>query len=538
MGKIPMPPLWNHMFLNFDAMPPPLRGDQASAGLAAGGNGAAGHGAAGTVPGGYGTSIEARFHRARHLVPAKAGTVPGGTGNGAGQLPGTGYGACNCRHGIWCRLRPARYPVVPCRPAQSFVPHFLAVSVASVSLRRGFGKGGAVPRREARSRAFFWRHAPPARIVPPIGGTALVGGNGAAYWRTVLAGRQTGADRNWGFPGRDAEFGNADVLEHAEPGGSAEPGNAEFGRNAGSGDCPPARLGRRERCRQTWCRQSAARFLAARYGAGQLPGTEYGAAYWRHGSGGGRQSRRPIGRRQRGGGRVWQDAGASRCRGARASRCRDARASRCAAVLRDGRCRPAGMVPPGYGAAYWRRGSWRHGVAGRMRAGRYGACNWRRGFGPTRRGAGLHGACNWRRGFGPARFPGGAVPGTVRGRERGHVKKQSVGLDGSGGRRGCYWGRYWGRPLGSGAWKNGVWWNGVWGCGVGVRGTAFGERGRGNGVWGCGVWERKAGAEAGYPSKDAGKLKRDGAARKQGMQGAGAAKGDAGEMLQEGKLRS
>ena len=96
--------------------------------------------------------------------------------------------------------------------------------------------------------------------------------------------------------------------------------------------------------------------------------------------------------------------------------------------------------------------------------------------------------------------------------------------------------------------------NGVWGCGAGVRGTGPEERrlgvrrrGAGNGAGGtasggaapgCEVWERKAGAEAGYPSKDAGKLKRDGAARKQGMRGVGAAKGDAGEMLQEGKLRS
>ena len=48
-----------------------------------------------------------------------------------------------------------------------------------------------------------------------------------------------------------------------------------------------------------------------------------------------------------------------------------------------------GMVPPRYGAAYWRHGSWRRGVAGRMRAGRYGAAYWRHGFGPARCGAGL-----------------------------------------------------------------------------------------------------------------------------------------------------
>ena len=63
-----------------------------------------------------------------------------------------------------------------------------------------------------------------------------------------------------------------------------------------------------------------------------------------------------------------------------------------------------------------------------------------------------------------ARFPGGAVPGTVRGRERGHVKKQSVGLDDPGGRRG----RLEERRLGYG-------------------GTGPGERYRGNGVGVLGI---------------------------------------------------
>ena len=190
---------------------------------------------------------------------------------------------------------------------------------------------------------------------------------------------------------------------------------------------------------------------------------------------------------------------------------------------------------------------------------------------------------------------GGAVPGTARGRERG-ISKNSLlawmtragaggviggGLGGTGPRGAALGERR--RGAGNGAWKNGVWgcgvgvrgtgpgrtgsggaasgcgergleerglgvrrrgagngaWkNGVWGCGVGVRGTGPGRTGSGGAASGCGERERKAEAEAGYPSKDAGKLKRDGAARKQGMRGVGAAKGDAGEMLQEGKLRS
>ena len=49
-----------------------------------------------------------------------------------------------------------------------------------------------------------------------------------------------------------------------------------------------------------------------------------------------------------------------------------------------GECGPAGMVSAIAGAVSGRRG-----VAGRMRAGRYGAAYWRHGFGPARCGAGL-----------------------------------------------------------------------------------------------------------------------------------------------------
>ncbi len=112
------------------------------------------------------------------MVPPIGGTVPGGTGNGAGQLPGTKYGAarlggtgngaCNCRHGIWCRLRPARF----------LAARFLA--------------------------ARFW-----------------AAGNGTADWRTVLAGRQIGIGDS---PAGNAEPGNADVLEHAGVRGCGCPG--------------------------------------------------------------------------------------------------------------------------------------------------------------------------------------------------------------------------------------------------------------------------------------------------------------------------
>ena len=409
------------------------------------------------------------------------------------------------RHGVWCRLLAARFlaarsMVPPNGAARSMVPaiagtvscralpsgaviravfpggqcricrgrmqhllpgmsYFLAASVAPVSLRQGFGKGGAVPRREARSRAFFWRHAPPADwpagTVPPRHGAAnrrrgSTRPEQSADWLTVLAGRQTGADRNWGLPGRECGYpgtrmsGNADVRECGCP-GMRSLGMRSLGmRSLGMRSLGMRSLG----MRMSWSMRSPGTARrpdwAGGNGAGQLPGTEYGAAYWRHGvpppemvppiggtvpAAAGRAAGRLAGGKKRGG-RVWQDA----------------KASRCAAVLRDGRCRPAGMVPPGYGAAYWRRGSWRHGVAGRMRVG-------------------LYGACNWRRGFGPARFPGDcAVPGTVRARERGHVKKQSVGLDDPGGRSGAL--------LGAASGERGLEERGR-GNGVGVRGIAW-----------------------------------------------------------------
>ena len=367
---------------------------------------------------------------------------------------GTVYGACDCRHSMWCRLvrrrlLAARY-VVP--PIGGTVP------------------GGTVPWRHGSWRHGSWRRGfGPAGTVPPIGGPCWPGGRAelgiprpgcgvweCGAWECGCLGMRSLGMRMSG----NAEPGNADVLECGCPGmrmsGNADvrecgawgcgclgacgcpgtrslgmrslgmrmswsmrgpgmrmSGNAELGGNAESGDCPPARSGRRERCRLKWCRPIGR----------HLPPPEFRRwlaeppADWPAAGAGGGCSEVPRGTSQ---GRL----GASWSRDARASRCRDARASWCAAVLRDGRCRPAGMVPPGYGAAYWRRGSWRHGVAGRERC-RAAWCLQLE-----------------------ARFRAGAVSGrrgslgTARGRERGHVKKQSVGLDGLGGRRGRYWGRY------------------------------------------------------------------------------------------------
>ena len=227
----------------------------------------------------------------------------------------------------------------------------------------------------------------------------------------------------------------------------------------------------------------------------------------RHGSGGGRQSRRPIGRRQRGGGVA---CGRTLGRPSVGTLGRPGVLPSCgtAGAARPAWCRP-GMVPPRYGAAYWRhgswrRGSWRHGVAGRMRAGL--------DMVPA-----IGGAVSGRRGSLAARFPSDAVPWGLCGAGRGDMSKNSLlawmTRAGAGG------------VIGGGLWKTVSGERGLgvrrWGNGVGVRGTGpeerylgvrrrgagngaggtvsggaasgCGERGRRNGIWGCGVGVRGTG---------------------------------------------
>ena len=197
----------------------------------------------------------ARFLAARGMVP---GNCPARSMVPLGMVPpigGTGYGACNCRHGIWCRLRPAR---------------FLA--------------------------ARFWA----AGNSPPIGGPCWPGGRselgilrpGCGVWECGCPGTRSLGMRMSG----NTEFGNADVREH----GARECGAWECGclgacgvRECGAwgkcgvrglpagpigpaGTVPPDMvppiggtvLGGTVRCRAIarhgeWCRQSAARCTAA-----------------------------------------------------------------------------------------------------------------------------------------------------------------------------------------------------------------------------------------------------------------------------------
>ena len=351
-------------------------------------------------------------------------------------------------------------------------------------------------------------------MVPPIGGTvpggAVLGSREqSADWRTVLAGRQTGADRNWGFPGLDAEFGNAE-FGNAEP-GNAEPGNADV-LECG---CPGMRVSGDVGVRGcgAWGKCGVRGLPAGPIGpAGAVPpdrAAQNGAAYWRHLPPPGMVP--PIGGTVCGaallGGTV--PAAASRAAGRSAGGRRGG--GGVARLLREprkdawgrpgvlpscgtaGAARPAwcrlGMVPPGYGAAYWRhgswrRGSWRHGVAGRMRAGLHGACNWRRGSlaarfpglcGAGRGGMSKNSLLAWMTRAGAGSVWRNGVWGMGergRGNGIGGTASGCWGLPGwRRGSGGCRGRRVWWRPLENGAWKNRVWKNGAGGCGVGVRGT-------------------------------------------------------------------
>ena len=276
---------------------PPAGGGQASAGLAAGGNGAAGHGAAGTVPGGYGTSIEARFHRARHLVPAKAGTA---------------YGAAYWRHGSWrhasgppsagrailagraippgCAIPQSPQPLKARNPSKSATSqgaqslkvrnlsrHAIRPGTQSVSPHPGGGPPARSGRREwcrAIARHEVWCRPTgrrktawqrpgskpaaallpagpigPAGMVPPIGGTkygaARLGGtgNGACNCRHGMVPAKAGTVPGGAVLGsREQSADWRTVLAGRQigigdsPAGNAEPGDADV-REHGVWEC-------------------------------------------------------------------------------------------------------------------------------------------------------------------------------------------------------------------------------------------------------------------------------------------------------------
>ena len=344
----------------------------------------------------------------RHAIRPDTQSVSPHPGGGPPARSGRRDGAANRRHGAWCRLRPARSLVPPNGAAQNRLAKARLKTGGGPAARRPDRAGGMVPpiggtvwcrpigRHGMVPPDWAARSTVPAKAGTVPGGAVLGSREQSADWRTVLAGRQIGIGdspawmrslgmrslgmrMSWSMRGLGMRSPGTRSLgmrmswsmrslgmrmswsmrsRGMRVSGNAEPGNAEPGGNAESGDCPPA----------DWPAEAVPPDRAA----------QNGAAFWQHlpppdSAAASRAAGRLAGGKKLGGcsevprGTSQGRLGASWCRGARAFRCRGARASRPAAVLRDGRCRPAGMVPPGYGAAYWRRGSWRHGVAGRER---------------------------------------------------------------------------------------------------------------------------------------------------------------------------
>ena len=196
------------------------------------------------------------------------------------------------RHGEWCRptgrrktawQRPgskpaaALLPAGPIGPAGMVPPDWAArrmvPAIAGTVWCRPIGRHGEW------CRLVWCRQSAARSMVPPNGAARFLAarflaarfwaaGNGAADWRTVLAGA---ADRNWGLSGRDAESGNA---------GS---GNADV-RECGAWECG------------AWGKCGVRGLPAGPIGpAGTVPGNcparsmvppdraaQNGAAYWRH----------------------------------------------------------------------------------------------------------------------------------------------------------------------------------------------------------------------------------------------------------------
>ena len=421
-----------------------------------------------------------------------AGTVP--------PIGGTGRCRAIARHGVWCRptgRRKTAWQRPGSKPAAALLP---AGPIGPAEWCRPIGRHGVWCRQSAA------RSTVPPDMVPPIGGTeygaAQWGGTGygAAYWR------HGSWRRGFGQPGTVRRL--ADRVGRAADGGRSELGIPRPGCGVwecGAWECGAWECGAWE-CGCPGMRMSGDAGVRGcgcpgMWSLGEMrsPGTAR-RPDWAGGSGAALL-----------GGTV--PAAASRAAGRSAGGRRGGGVAR---LLREprkdawgrpgvlpscgtaGAARPAwcrlGMVPPGYGAAYWRhgswrRGSWRHGVAGRMRAGLHGACNWRRGSlaarfpglcGAGRGGMSKNSLLAWMTRAGAGSVWRNGVWGMGergRGNGIGGTASGCWGLPGwRRGSGGCRGRRVWWRPLENGAWKNRVWKNGAWGCGVGVRGTGPEER--------------------------------------------------------------
>ena len=154
-----------------------------------------------------------------------AGAVPRRAAAGSGG----GNGAANRRHGVWCR--PIGRHGVWCLQLQArYMVPAKAGTVSCRALPSGAVIRAAFPGGQCRICFFapgFWQ----GRRGSPAGGAkpclpleaCAAGQNRAADWRRRIGRRERCrrladrvgrvAERDWGFSGRDAESGNADVRE-------------------------------------------------------------------------------------------------------------------------------------------------------------------------------------------------------------------------------------------------------------------------------------------------------------------------------------
>ena len=300
--------------------------------------------AAGTVLGGHGASIEARFHRARHLVPAKADTVsrrpgPAGIRNPSRHVipqspqplktrnpsrhairpdtqsvsphPGGGGTAGPIGPAGWCRQSAARFLVPPNGAAQNRLAKARLKTGGGPAARRPDRAGGMVPPDWA-ARGMVPGNCPARGMVPAIAGTvwcrqsaarstvpakagtvpggAVLGSREqSADWRTVLAGRQIGIGDS---PAWMRSLGMRSLGMRMS--GDAEPGNADV-RGCGAWECGCLGACGAGGCGCPGMRSLGMRSLGGNAESGDCPPADWpaeavppdraaqnGAAFWQH----------------------------------------------------------------------------------------------------------------------------------------------------------------------------------------------------------------------------------------------------------------
>ena len=200
-----------------------------------------------------------------------------------------GNGAANRRHGVRCRLRPARCLVPPNGAAQNRLAKARLKTGGGPAARRPDRAGGMVPPDwAAQNGAAFWRHLPPpdsaaaGRAAGRLAGGRREGGGVA---------RSPGGPRKdaWGRPGVGA-LGRPGVLPSCGTAGAARPvwcrlgmvppryGVAYWWRDSWRRGSWRLGVAGRERCRAAWCRLDMVPPIGGAVHGGTVSGGRFMAA--------------------------------------------------------------------------------------------------------------------------------------------------------------------------------------------------------------------------------------------------------------------